>query len=183
MGGLSQIMKEVGDVLDSFDETLVSRMGRILDRHQGRVFVVGEGRSGLMGKAFAMRLMHLGAAVYVVGETITPSIQPDDLVVAISGSGTTSSVVEKVVKARQLKCFVIGLTTNPASMLAEGSDLVVHVAAATKHRQKDEAKSVQPLGSLFDQAVHLILDAVCLEVANRREETNESAGKRHSNLE
>lgn len=183
MGALSQILEEVGAALDSFDETLVGQVSRILDNHQGRVFVLGEGRSGLMGKAFAMRLMHLGALVYVVGETITPSLQTHDLVVAISGSGTTSSVIEKVAKARELTCFVIALTTNPASPLASFSDLVIHVTAATKFRQVGEAASIQPLGSLFDQTVHLILDAICLDYASRREQTNDSAADRHSNLE
>jgi D-arabinose 5-phosphate isomerase GutQ len=45
-----------------------------------------------MGRAFAMRLMHLGATSFVVGETITPSIQENDVFVAISGSGKTEQV-------------------------------------------------------------------------------------------
>lgn len=34
--------------------------------------VTGEGRPGFMAKAFAMRLMHLGLPVSVIGETTTP---------------------------------------------------------------------------------------------------------------
>jgi len=36
-----------------------------------RIYVMGAGRSGLVAKAFAMRLMHLGLQAFVVGETIT----------------------------------------------------------------------------------------------------------------
>jgi len=36
---------------------------------------MGVGRSGLIGRAFAMRLMHLGFEVYVLGETITPAVE------------------------------------------------------------------------------------------------------------
>ena len=39
-----------------------------------RIYVMGAGRSGLVAKAFAMRLMHLGMHAYVVGETITPAL-------------------------------------------------------------------------------------------------------------
>lgn len=38
-----------------------------------RVFVAGAGRSLLMVKAFAMRLMHIGKPVYAVRETVTPA--------------------------------------------------------------------------------------------------------------
>lgn len=34
------------------------------------IFVMGAGRSGFVAKAFAMRLMHLGYNVYVVGKTV-----------------------------------------------------------------------------------------------------------------
>ena len=46
-----------------------------------RVFVTGEGRSGFMARAFAMRLMHLGLPVHVIGETTTPSVASGDVVV------------------------------------------------------------------------------------------------------
>ena len=57
------------------------------------IFVTGAGRSGLVAKAFAMRLMHLGLRVYVVGETISPAIYDDDCIVTISGSGETNTIV------------------------------------------------------------------------------------------
>ena len=39
-----------------------------------RIFVAGRGRAGLQMQAFAMRLMHLGLAVHVVGDVTTPGI-------------------------------------------------------------------------------------------------------------
>jgi len=45
---------------------------RILDAK--RIYVTGAGRSGLIARAFAMRLLHLGFDVFVVGETVTPAI-------------------------------------------------------------------------------------------------------------
>jgi len=63
-------------------------------QNQKRLFVMGAGRSGLVVKGFAMRLMHLGFNVYVVGETVTPAVETDDLLIVISGSGETKSINE-----------------------------------------------------------------------------------------
>src|ERR1700738_269625 len=68
-------------------------------RKANRIFVVGAGRSGLALRAAAMRLMHLGLNVFVTGETITPAIQKGDLLLAASGSGTTSTIVISAEKA------------------------------------------------------------------------------------
>ena len=53
--------------------------------HARRIYVMGAGRSGLVAKGFAMRLMHLGLQSYVVGETITPALQKGDVMVIFSG--------------------------------------------------------------------------------------------------
>ena len=39
-----------------------------------RIYVAGAGRSGLIARAFAMRLMHIGLESFVVGETVTPAM-------------------------------------------------------------------------------------------------------------
>ena len=184
MSKMNAIMSEIGSVLERFEESVVTDTARMLAGNGGkRIFVIGEGRSGLMAKSFAMRMMHLGASVFVIGETITPSIQRDDILVAVSGSGTTQSVVWTAQKARELGCVIIALTTNGQSPLGELASLLVQVPAATKHRREGEQQSVQPLGSLFDQCVHLILDSICLEFAEAKNIDNAAAFKLHSNVE
>ena len=59
-----------------------------------RIYVMGAGRSGLVAKGFAMRLMHLGLQSYVVGETITPALRKGDVIVIFSGSGRTKTVAD-----------------------------------------------------------------------------------------
>lgn len=183
MGMLKTVLAEIEQVLSTADEQGIQVLAQRLHQHQGRIFVLGEGRSGFMAKAFAMRLMHLGAEVYVIGETITPAIGPSDLVVAISGSGTTPSVVDRAVKARQLGCEIVAVTTDPQSPLGKSANLVFHIPAATKYRKEGEAESIQPLSSLFDQTTHILLDVVCLAFSELRVESNEQAVSRHSNME
>ena len=55
--------------------------------HAKKVFVAGGGRSGFMAKAFVMRMMHVGLDSYIVGETVTPNLEPDDIFIVGSGSG------------------------------------------------------------------------------------------------
>ncbi|MDH5792642.1 MAG: SIS domain-containing protein, partial [Candidatus Bathyarchaeota archaeon] len=88
------VLQEIGGVIQSIDEREIEQMiGMILESKENKILLIGTGRSGFVGRAFALRLMHLGFNVYVSGETITPALTPDDLVVVISGSGTTTTSV------------------------------------------------------------------------------------------
>ena len=59
-----------------------------------RIYIIGAGRSGLIARAFGMRLVHLKKKVFIVGETITPAMRKGDTLIAVSGSGKTTWVVE-----------------------------------------------------------------------------------------
>lgn len=96
---LTTILAEISQVLSHIPEDDLEITAKRLEQAP-RIFVIGEGRSGLMARAFAMRLMHLGAVSYVIGETITPAIAEGDVLVAISGSGRTHHVVWTAEKAK-----------------------------------------------------------------------------------
>lgn len=178
----AQILEEIADVLTKLDGEHVVNLARVIHRSP-RIFVVGEGRSGLMARAFAMRLMHLGATVYVVGETITPAVGAGDLLIGVSGSGMTESTVRIVSQAKEHGVQTYAISANPASSLATVAHQYLEIAAATRHRRDGEHQTIQPLGSLFDQCLHVTLDAVCLVYAGLQQEDNASASGRHSNLE
>ncbi|MEI2325866.1 6-phospho-3-hexuloisomerase [Priestia megaterium] len=176
------ILDEITAVMNHIKEPQIEEVAFSLYQAK-RIFVIGEGRSGLMGKSFAMRLMHLGATVYVVGETITPSIAAGDVLVAVSGSGKTQQVVSVAKKATEVGCSVIGISASTESPLTAHTDELLHIPAATKYRSENEAASIQPLGSLFDQCAHVVFDTICLEYGNLNHTDHEQAFKQHSNLE
>jgi len=64
-----------------------------------RIFVVGAGRTSLALKAAAMRLIHLFMNVLLVNKTSRPAIQANNLLLAGSGPGTTSTIVKAAEKA------------------------------------------------------------------------------------
>ncbi|WJE14192.1 6-phospho-3-hexuloisomerase [Halobacillus sp. ACCC02827] len=174
-----EVAKEVTDVLRKINEDQALKLAAELGK-ANRIFVTGEGRSGLMGKAFAMRLMHGGFEVYVTGETITPTIEKGDLLIAITGSGTTSGLVQYMETAAGAGARTAVVTTNSDAPILDKCDTYVLVPAATKRRNAGEPETIQPLGNQFDQSVHLFLDAVVIQVVGGDQE---EMAARHANLE
>lgn len=149
-----------------------------------RIFVAGAGRSGLMMKAFAMRLMHMGFTVYVVGETVTPGISRGDLFIIGSGSGETASLVSMGCKAVAAGAGLAVVTIFPESSLGKKATTIVKVSAPTpKTNRSAEASSIQPMGSLFEQSLLLILDALILRLMEKRSIDTDAMFARHANLE
>jgi 6-phospho-3-hexuloisomerase len=156
------------------------------------VLVVGAGRSGLVGRAFAMRLMHLGFRTYVVGETVTPGIGPNDLLLAISGSGTTGVVVAAAEAAKRVGAKVIAITSFPDSPLAKLADHVVVVPGRTKTSEEVDYFSRQilgmheplaPLGTLFEVGAVVFLDSIIAELMHRLGKTEREMRARHATIE
>jgi 6-phospho-3-hexuloisomerase len=147
-----------------------------------RIFITGAGRTGLALKAAAMRLMHLGFTVFVVGETTTPAIRKNDLLIAGSGSGTTSSIVKAAEKASSAGAEVISFSTTTDSPLAVLSSYVAILPAAQK---QDHGGSIskQYAGSLFEQSVLLVTDALIQTLWKLDGTLAEELWKRHANLE
>ncbi|WP_143801685.1 SIS domain-containing protein, partial [Oenococcus oeni] len=56
---VNQVLQEITTVMDDVDEKQLQAVEKIISKEK-RIFVLGAGRSGLMAKGFAMRLMHIG---------------------------------------------------------------------------------------------------------------------------
>lgn len=181
---IQKVAEEISTVLSNVNEEEAIQLSAQL-KVAKRVFVYGEGRSGLMGKAFAMRLMHGGFQVFVIGETITPSIEKGDLLVAISGSGSTEAILKFASKAKESEANIFLVTTNKESKIAAICDGVLNIPAATKHRRPTEPATIQPLGNQFDQSVHLVLDAIIIGTLAENDDKNvyKEMTRRHTNFE
>lgn len=149
-----------------------------------QLFVAGAGRSGLMGKAFAMRLMHMGFESHVVGESVTPNIGPGDLLIIGSGSGETGSLVAMAAKARKLEVDLALISIFPDSTIGKLADLVITIPAPSpKVESRFAAKSIQPMGSLFEQSLLLFMDTIILQLMERKADDSKTMFERHANLE
>ena len=148
------------------------------------IFVIGAGRSGYIAKAFAMRLMHLGYTVYVVGEAVTPRIKEEDLLVAISGSGETTSVVNISRKAKELiGSKIVAITGKKSSTLAKMADIVVLIKGKLKDERDEILSQLAPLGTMFELTAMIFLDALVAELMMRKKLTEKDLEARHAVLE
>jgi len=157
-----------------------------------KILIVGAGRSGLVGRSFAMRLMHLGFNVFVVGETITPAVDKGDILLAISGSGETSFVVSAARMTKQRGANVIAITSFPKSPLGRLADHIVVLYGRTKLATKSDYFSRQivgdheplpPLGTLFELSCMIFLDSVVVELMHRLGKDESSMQMRHATIE
>ena len=149
-----------------------------------KILVAGAGRPGFAVKSFAMRLMHMGFDVYVVGETVTPNLESDDLLLVASGSGETGSLVVMSQKAKCLGAKLATVTVHPDGTVASLSDVVVRIPAPSpKASVVDAFRSIQSMGSLFEQSLLLYLDALILRLMELRGDNSDNMFTRHANLE
>jgi 6-phospho-3-hexuloisomerase len=152
-----------------------------------RIFITGAGRSGLAMRGFAMRLMHLGKTAYVVGETSTPGIAAGDLLIIGSGSGRTASLLTAAGKAREIGARLLLFTLDAASPLAALADDIVVIPASSPKAAStplsNPIHSVQPMGTLFEQALLLVLDACVLRLMQENKISSQQMFARHANLE
>lgn len=146
-----------------------------------RIFVYGTGRSGLMLKALAMRLMQIGCQSYVIGETTTPSVGKGDLLVVASASGETQSVCSAADDGAKQGADVLVITGSQESTLSRNHTPLIRIESANKFTESKA--SIQPLGSLFEQMLLLVFDAVILKMSTLSEDTNQKMAQRHASIE
>jgi len=196
-GGVLEMMRlmagKIQSIADSIaDEEVDAFTQAILAAD--RVYVMGAGRSGLVAKAFAMRLMHLGLTSFVVGETITPAIEKNDMLIAFSGSGNTRSIADVAQTAKGLGATVGLITSNKESTIGQIADTIVVIesqrdAVTDESHEYDirqmmgEHKSFAPLGTIFETTSMVFADALVSHLMEITETSEGELKKRHTNIE
>ena len=175
-------VSELKDVMAAVDAAQMHALVKALLEARS-IFTAGAGRSGLAMRGFAMRLMHLGLRVNVIGDVLATALAAGDLLVVGSGSGSTPTLVTLCGKACSLGGSIALLTTDPDSTIARMASVVVTVPAPTPKRPAGGRSSAQPMASLFEQSLWLLLDASIALLMREQGETAEQMFARHANLE
>ncbi|MFV0453094.1 MAG: 6-phospho-3-hexuloisomerase [Propioniciclava sp.] len=175
--------QQLADTLAEVDEvSLDSLLGAV--RRARATYVLGAGRSLLMLRPLAMRLMHVGLTSHVVGDTTTPKFEAADLLIVASGSGGTASVLNAARIAKKAGGTVAAFTISPASELVDLADIVVRIPAySDKGGFEEAARPVLPGGGLFEQSVLLLGDALIVPLAAAQGISTEAAFPLHANIE
>jgi 6-phospho-3-hexuloisomerase len=175
---IQELQRAAGSIGEPESEWLAERILRAQ-----KIFTAGAGRSGLMMKAFAMRMMQMGLDVHVVGETVTPGLSQEDLLIIGSGSGETKSLVSAAQKAKSLHAAVAVITIVPESTIGKTADLAVVLPGSPKDKSEGGDSTIQPMGALFEQMLLVFCDAVILKLMDKRGLDSAAMYGRHANLE
>lgn len=178
------ILKELEDTIADVDPAQTEAVVEAIIQAK-KIFVAGAGRSLLMIRGLAMRLMHMGFDAYVVGETVTPAIGREDLLIIASGSGETGTLQVMAKKAKQIGAKLAVITIYPESAIGSVADYVIRVEAACTKGDHTSKASVQPGANTFEQSVLILGDAIVIRIISIKNMhgENEKLMKRHANLE
>jgi 6-phospho-3-hexuloisomerase len=169
------VARRVGESLAHVAPEMVSRAVEILLKAPA-VFAYGAGRSGIIVRAFAMRLTQAGLTAYVIGESVTPIVRKGDAVVILSGAGESFSSIQTANIVRREGADLIVLTAHPTSKLAHAATLLVTL----RFPEEEDRPRLAPLGTLFEAAALAFTDALVVELMRVRGESEETMRRRHA---
>jgi 6-phospho-3-hexuloisomerase len=175
---LATIVDELSSVLARVDGERVEELAEAVRRAR-RVYLAGQGRSGLVGRMLAMRLMHLGLETHVVGEATAPAVGPGDLLIAISATGSTPTTLHQADRAVRAGAALAVLTAAIDGPLAQRAGVVVGVPTGSS----GGVPTTQHAGSLFEQATLLVGDALAGVLQRRLGLDDAALDARHGNLQ
>ena len=175
------ILAEVEQVLARVDEAEVAALEQTI-LGAGRIAVYGLGREGLAMRGFAMRLMHLGLPVAMVGDMTTPPIGAGDLFLVSCGPGYLSTVEALARVAKEARATVAMITSQPEATLPRQADMLLVIPAQTM-AEDEQSSSEQAMGSAFEQAMWVLFDAMVPELQQATGQTADDLRRRHTNLE
>jgi 6-phospho-3-hexuloisomerase len=165
----------VTEALERIDAAAISRVVELLN-HAPATFVYGAGRSGIIGRAFAMRLVQIGLTAYVIGESVTPIVRRGDAVVILSGRGESYSSIQTANIVRREGAELVVVTGRASSKLAHIATVLIPI----DFPEDAERPRLAPLGTLFESASLRLTDALVAELMGVRGESEESMRRRHA---
>ena len=172
------IIEKISGILEATDNTYEVKLTSLLDSAK-RIFIAGAGRSKLVGNFFAMRLVHGGYDVSVVGEIVTPSIKAGDLLIIISGSGETEQLIAFTKSAKKVGANIVLISAKGDSTIGDMADAVFQIG---RSEQYGKVRGM-PMGTVFELSTLLFLEAIISHIIHEKGIPEEVMRERHANLE
>ena len=172
------ILDKIAGILDATESTYDEKLTAMLDKAK-RIFISGAGRSKLVGNFFAMRLVHSGYDVSVVGEVVTPSIKKGDLLIIISGSGETEQLIAFTNSAKKIGADIMLISSKAESTIGDLADGVFQVGSSELYGKVQG----MPMGTVFELSTLVFLEATVSHIIHDKGIPEETMRERHANLE
>jgi len=179
---ITSIIAEINSSLLGINKEKIQELVKLII-HTKRIFIAGLGRSGLICKAFGMRLMQIGFTVFLVGETNTQAIKSGDLLISVSGSGRTVNSLNIIKKAKDFGAYKFLITANNDTPMSEIADSFILIPAPTKSQTNMDITGSQLIGSLFEQSTFILFECIIDILSKKLCLKRDEIMKRHANLE
>ena len=173
-----QILDKITSILEATDDSYDAKLTAMLDNAK-RIFISGAGRSKLVGNFFAMRLVHSGYDVSVVGEIVTPSIKAGDLLIIISGSGETEQLIAFTNSAKKIGADIMLISSKASSTIGDLADGVFQIGSEAQYGKVPG----MPMGTVFELSTLVFLEATVALIIQDKGIAEEKMRERHANLE
>lgn len=148
-----------------------------------KVFWIGAGLSGIIASMHAMRFQHLGYNIHLQDDWRFR--KKNDIVVAISGSGSTPFTNSFVSEAKKKKMITVGFTSIIDSEFGSNVDLLVKVPGRMDpdswYNRMSESKPF--IETQFEFAVAIVIESIIAQLAVHKGITETEMKGRHANIE
>ena len=178
---LKQAIAELGVVAQAVDAAQIETACQAI-AGAGGVMLYGCGREGVMLRAFAMRLHHLGLRVCLQGDMTAFPVGVGDLFLCAAGPGDLPTVDALVGVARAAGARVLMVTAEPLRAGPARADHLLVIPAQTMANDVAGA-SVLPMGSIFEGALFVVCEVMVLRLAEMLEQDMAMMRARHTNME
>ena len=149
-----------------------------------KFFLLASGRSAFILQCFATRLVHLGAEVYMVTNLASmPALDKSDILIVLSGSGTTGIVVSLLNNyVNTVKPYgIITITSHPETVIGRIGDITIKLKGRSKRDNPiGDTAVLAPEGTMFEIAAFCYLDAIIAELAIKMGKTDKDMLDKHS---
>jgi 6-phospho-3-hexuloisomerase len=157
------IIEKISGILEATDDTYDVKLTEMLDNAK-RIFISGAGRSKLVGNFFAMRLVHGGYDVSVVGEIVTPS---------------TEQLIAFTKSAQKVGAKIVLISAKSDSTIGDMADAVFQIGRSDLYGKV----LGMPMGTVFELSTLLFLEATISHIIHEKGIPEEVMRERHANLE
>jgi len=168
------VIEKISSILEATDDSYDVKLTALLDNAK-RIFIAGAGRSKLVGNFFAMRLVHAGYDVSVVGEIVTPSIKSGDLLIIISGSGETEQLIAFTKSAKKVGASIVLISAKAESTIGDMAEAVFQIGRAEQYAKVFG----MPMGTVFELSTLLFLESTISHVIHEKGIPEEVMRERH----
>jgi 6-phospho-3-hexuloisomerase len=118
----------------------------------------------------------MGLDVHFIGDTTTPIVGKEDLVLIVSNTGETWSALQTANIIGRLGATVVSVTSSIHSKLARASSVTVEISPHRNEKKVD----VAPMGTIFEDTTFIFLDSLVPSLMKKLGQTAQSMSKRHA---